>query len=385
MSEPVSNIARTKTPIDKIVCLDATSEADVHDEPTFLKMLYLERKRAERSSRRFVLMLLESSSLLRADNNASLLQKIVQTFAKSTRETDIKGWYQQGSVIGVIFTEIGSTEGSAITKALLTRVTQVLYGTLRIEQINEIKLSFHVFPEDPDNQAPDDPNNSPLYPDLAQDMKKKTAARVVKRAVDILGSFFALILFSPLFLAITIAIKVSSKGPILFQQERVGQYGNKFMFLKFRSMYLANNDAIHKEYTRRLISGSADSGTEQGQQKVYKLTNDPRVTPLGRFLRRTSLDELPQFFNVLRGQMSLVGPRPPIPYEFEWYSLWQKRRLLAVKPGITGLWQVEGRSRVSFDDMVRLDLTYARTWSFWLDLKILLRTPGAMCSGSGAY
>ena len=162
----------------------------------------------------------------------------------------------------------------------------------------------------------------------------------------------------------------------------MGQFGNKFTFLKFRSMYFANDPTIHKEYTRRLISGASDS--ETSQHKVYKLTNDPRVTPIGRFLRRTSLDELPQLFNVLRGEMSLVGPRPPIPYECEWYSIWQTRRLLT-KPGITGLWQVEGRSRVTFDEMVRLDLRYAKSWSLWLDAKIILRTPRAMFFGDGAY
>ncbi len=124
---------------------------------------------------------------------------------------------------------------------------------------------------------------------------------------------------------------------------------------------------------------------EQNGQTTFKLTRDPRVTPIGRFLRRTSLDELPQFFNVLLGEMSLVGPRPPIAYEFEAYDIWHKRRLLAVKPGITGLWQVKGRSRVTFDEMVRLDLRYASSWSLWLDIKILLETPRAVIGGVGAF
>jgi lipopolysaccharide/colanic/teichoic acid biosynthesis glycosyltransferase len=118
---------------------------------------------------------------------------------------------------------------------------------------------------------------------------------------------------------------------------------------------------------------------------VYKIVNDPRVTPTGRFLRRSSLDELPQFFNVLKGDMSLVGPRPPLPYEFERYSSWHRRRVLEVKPGLTGLWQVYGRSRTNFDEMVRLDLQYASQWSLWLDLKILLKTPIAVAFGGGGY
>jgi lipopolysaccharide/colanic/teichoic acid biosynthesis glycosyltransferase len=131
----------------------------------------------------------------------------------------------------------------------------------------------------------------------------------------------------------------------------------------------------------RLIAG--DHGAGQGCA-VYKLQNDPRVTPLGRFLRKTSLDELPQFFNVLRNEMSLVGPRPPLPYEYERYQVWHRRRVLEMKPGLTGLWQVEGRSRTTFEEMVRIDLRYAGCRSIWMDLKILLLTPGAVLSGRGA-
>jgi lipopolysaccharide/colanic/teichoic acid biosynthesis glycosyltransferase len=149
-------------------------------------------------------------------------------------------------------------------------------------------------------------------------------------------------------------------------------------------MYSNNDPKIHQEYVSQLIKGQADQA-KSGQSGVYKLTNDPRVTPLGRFLRKTSLDELPQLFNVLSGEMSLVGPRPPVPYEFEQYDIWHRRRVVEVKPGITGLWQVMGRSKTTFDDMVRLDLKYVKIWSIWLDLKILLRTPMAVVSGEGAY
>ncbi|MCH8268616.1 MAG: sugar transferase [Acidobacteria bacterium] len=200
--------------------------------------------------------------------------------------------------------------------------------------------------------------------------------------MDIVGSILALIVFSPVFVAIALAIKLSSKGPILFRQDRVGQYGKSFTFLKFRSMHCASDHSLHKEYVRRLIAGKTDPKQSKG---VYKIVADPRVTRVGEFLRKTSLDEFPQFLNVLRGEMSLVGPRPPIPYEFESYDIWHRRRVLEVKPGITGLWQVTGRSRTTFDDMVRLDLRYARSWSPWLDLKILLKTPQAVFSRQGAY
>ena len=136
---------------------------------------------------------------------------------------------------------------------------------------------------------------------------------------------------------------------------------------------------------KQFIAGQADGDSGQVAKAVFKIQKDPRVTPIGRFIRKSSLDELPQFWNVLRGEMSLVGPRPPLAYEFRAYEVWHRRRVLEIKPGITGLWQVEGRSRTRFDDMVRLDLKYARAWSIWLDLKILAQTPAAVIHGEGAH
>jgi lipopolysaccharide/colanic/teichoic acid biosynthesis glycosyltransferase len=203
--------------------------------------------------------------------------------------------------------------------------------------------------------------------------------------MDIAGSVLALIVLSPFLLVIAGAIRLTSKGPVFFRQQRVGQYGKPFTFLKFRSMYVGNDPTVHKEYVRKLILGQAERNTSNGSTDgVYKLTKDNRITVLGQFLRRTSLDELPQFINVLKGEMSLVGPRPAIPYEVDAYDIWHRRRVLEAKPGITGLWQVNGRSRVKFDDMVRLDLRYARSWSPWLDLKILMSTPKAVFLGNGA-
>jgi len=204
--------------------------------------------------------------------------------------------------------------------------------------------------------------------------------------MDMAGSTAGLLLAAPLFLAVAVAIKATSAGPVFFRQRRIGQYGTSFVFLKFRSMYENNDSSTHKEYVRQLIAGTAEKHASDGDgDGVYKLTRDSRITRVGAFLRRTSLDELPQLINVLRGEMSLVGPRPPVPYEVEAYDIWHRRRLLEAKPGITGLWQVSGRSRVKFDDMVRLDLQYARTWSPWVDVKILLRTPAAVLFGEGAH
>jgi lipopolysaccharide/colanic/teichoic acid biosynthesis glycosyltransferase len=204
--------------------------------------------------------------------------------------------------------------------------------------------------------------------------------------MDIIGSISALDVLSPIFLILAVLVKLSSRGPVAFRQERVGQYGSRFVLLKFRSMQISNDETVHKEYVTKFIAGKTqtESSTETNK-KPYKITNDPRVTWIGKLMRRTSLDELPQFWNVLRGDMSLVGPRPPIPYELEAYELWHRRRLLEAKPGITGLWQVHGRSKTTFDEMVRLDLEYSKSWSPMLDVKIILQTPRAVVSGDGAY
>ncbi len=193
--------------------------------------------------------------------------------------------------------------------------------------------------------------------------------RIIKRSMDLLFASILIIIFSPLMFLIAMLIKLTSRGPILFRQERVG-LEKPFTFYKFRSMH-ENAEIEHEKYIKKYGN-------------MFKLEHDPRVTPLGRILRKTSLDELPQFFNVLRGNMSLIGPRPPMPEEVEKYTNWQKRRL-GVKPGITGLWQVSGRSGVSFDEWVRLDAYYIENWSLWLDFQIFLKTIWVVIRGKGAY
>lgn len=355
--------------------------SEILDEKAFQRMLCLERKRAERSSRRFVLMLLDVTGLLNNGSTPKVLQKILQALSAATRETDIKGWHQDGTVIGVIFTEIGDAEGKVITAALSNRITQTLDAALGSTEVRGIKLAFYVFPEDAAVSGMDEWAQSPLYSDVTQEMNRRNADRFLKRALDVVGSLTAMVLFFPVFTAIALAVKLTSRGPVFFKQERVGQFGKPFIFVKFRSMYTGNDHSIHQQYVEKLIAGAATRQEAGRQAQLYKLTKDPRVTPLGRFLRKTSLDELPQFFNVLKGEMSLVGPRPPIAYEVQRYSIWHRSRLLAVKPGITGLWQVGGRNKVAFDEMVRLDLQYAKSWTLWLDVKILLKTPRAAVMG----
>ncbi|MFL6227917.1 MAG: sugar transferase [Pyrinomonadaceae bacterium] len=210
------------------------------------------------------------------------------------------------------------------------------------------------------------------------------AARLTKRSFDVMVSLTALVVLSPLWLVIALLIKLDSKGAVFYRQERVGMDGRVFLFLKFRTMRADSDDAAHRDYQRKLIAGRPDTNLGDDARPVYKLRDDPRVTRTGRVLRRLSLDELPQLLNVLRGEMSLVGPRPPIPYEVEAYELWHRKRL-DMKPGLTGLWQVSGRNRLSFDEMVRLDLFYIENWSPLLDLKIILRTLPVMLRGDDAY
>ena len=211
-----------------------------------------------------------------------------------------------------------------------------------------------------------------------------SAARLAKRVSDLVIASLALGILGPLWLLIALLIKLDSRGPVFYKQERVGMDGRVFLFYKFRTMRADTDDTRHREYQRMYIKGRPDSNLGDGERPAYKLRGDERVTRLGRLLRKLSLDELPQLFNVLRGDMSVVGPRPPIPYEVESYELWHRKRL-DMKPGITGLWQVSGRNRLPFDEMVRMDLYYIENWSLLLDMKIILQTLPVMLRGDDAY
>ena len=359
---------------------------EVLAEDVFRRIFCWERKRAERSGRCFLLMLVQVEGILQANQSERALSEIASALNSSTRETDLAGWYREGAILGVIFTEIREGNRKALESLTPAKVIGSLRSKLRPEHLDQMHISFHFFPEKGDKSSLGRLTNAELYPDLFERDEERKFPRFVKRLMDIAGSFVALILCCPLFVVISLAIKLTSKGPILFKQERVGRYGSRFTFLKFRSMECDNDARIHREYVKRFIAGEADPPpVSHTQNVVYKIQSDPRVTRVGKFLRKSSLDELPQFINVLKGDMSLVGPRPPIPYELEGYQIWHRRRLLESKPGITGLWQVHGRSRLKFDDMVRLDLQYAKTWSLWLDIRILLRTPKAILFGAGAY
>ena len=364
----------------------SVGDREVLNEESFRRMLAIERKRTERSKEPFLLMLLEAGKQQNPERGSRALESMTSVLLQSTRETDVIGWYKNNTTVGAIFTGLVVNDKNSILSMILARVSATLRDELTFEQFNQVSISFHFFPDDWDHNHSGRPSNPMLYPDLQTPAGNRRSQLGIKRTMDIVCSALALLVLAPVMLAIAAAIRATSRGPIFFRQQRVGQYGQVFTFLKFRSMYVNNDATAHKEFVTKLIEDQQSRGLHPVENiGVYKMTNDKRITPLGGLLRRTSLDELPQFINVLRGEMSLVGPRPAIPYELAVYKTWHRRRVLAVKPGITGLWQVTGRSSVKFDDMVRLDLRYATSWSPWLDFKILMRTPLAVIRGSGAY
>jgi lipopolysaccharide/colanic/teichoic acid biosynthesis glycosyltransferase len=349
-------------------------EFGFYSEEYFREMLVRERKRTERSQKPIVLCMIDIRHLRAALSSKDIARKISLLMASSTRNIDIKGWYEHNRCIGIIYIEINKSGIESVVNKLRANLV-ALFGA-RIA--GYVRVSMARFPEDDErplmqNQVAD----IRFYPSVDKIAHAKGVSLAFKRLLDIVGSVFLLMLFSPAFILITVLIKCTSRGPVFFTQKRVGRGGKSFTFLKFRSMHVNNDATVHREFVKSFIKSTNVSGSP-----VYKLTNDPRITTVGKFLRKTSLDELPQFINVLAGPMSLVGPRPAIPYEVEEYNAWHRCRVLEVKPGITGFWQVKGRSRTTFDAMVRMDIQYIRKWSLVWDIKLLFQTPFALFKGA---
>lgn len=341
----------------------------------FLNYLRIEKRRAERSKTPLSIVLFSFQENGTKVGPKAYTQKFLNYLDQITRETDIKGYIDEGK-IGLLLPDTDE-------KGVKLCAEKIIQGNGYIP-LSVITATYpdHIFQELL-RQGENQPNLFPFY--LEDSIKPLRFQRALKKVIDILGALTGIILFSPIMLIIALAVKINSPGPIIFKQTRLGLKGRRFPFYKYRSMYLNMDDRIHREYVSNLIEGQLEK-INQGAQgnPFFKIKDDPRVTRVGKIIRKLSIDELPQFFNVLKGEMSLVGPRPPIPYEIEKYKLWHLRRILEMKPGITGLWQVSGRSKTTFDEMVRLDLRYVQNWSIRLDLKILFKTIKEVIHPQGA-
>jgi len=339
-------------------------------EEAFGACLVRERSRGDRAGDPLVLLVVTRA----AGDGEPRWPDVIAAADAAARRTDVMGWLQQDVVLALVL--VGIRAGGA-AEPIAARVRRRLDAASPAEPVG---VHVHAVPA-ADPLAPPPPEL------IARKLRRPGEAgaagyETMKRAIDLGGSALLLTALSPLFALVAAAVKCSSRGPVLFRQRRVGRMMRPFDMLKFRTMTVGSAPAIHQAFVTAYIEGQALPRQEVGAP--FKIVDDPRVTWLGRVLRRTSLDELPQLWNVLRGEMSLVGPRPPIPYEVDRYQAWHCRRILEAKPGITGLWQVSGRSRTTFDEMVRLDLRYARSRSLWTDLKILFATPAAVIGGKGA-
>ena len=356
-----------------------TARLPVIDAEVFKAVVLRERKRADRPNRTFGLLLVSA-----ADSGSSIdrgtWRAATEALAAAKRETDVLGWLEPEAVLGVVLTEV-ETFDPVVAEGIVTRVHGEIVKKLGAETASEMSIRLYVHP----GQAGGDEGLLPIEPILQRlrSEPRRPVYEAVKRTVDVAGSLFLLAVLLPLLLVLAVLVKLTSKGPIFFRQVRIGERAKPFRMLKFRTMRVDVDQTLHKEFVTSFIKSSGQ-GQKPAANAVFKMTNDPRITRIGNVLRKTSLDELPQLWNVVRGEMSLVGPRPPIPYEVEQYASWHRRRVLEAKPGITGLWQVKGRSRTTFDEMVRLDLRYAKSPSLLTDLKILLATPKAVIAGKGA-
>ena len=342
----------------------------VLSEQLFRDTLIRERRRAERSDRPVGVLLV---TLERPDHRAATAWRdLVIAISAARRETDAVGWFKRRHTLGIILPAGTSHFHPSNTD---------LFRTLEAQAAQGFSIQLCVHPVSDTSCLGIRGIDAVLAPTFWERQPRRYDA--VKRMLDVTLSGLLLMLLSPVFAVVAVFVKATSRGPVLFRQERVGHLMRPFVMLKFRTMEVDAATAIHQEFVSAFING-AQPENQAGSHRVFKIVKDPRITSIGHFLRRTSIDELPQLWNVLRGDMSLVGPRPPLPYEVAQYKKWHLRRIAGAKPGVTGLWQVTGRSRTTFDEMVRLDLRYVRRRSLLTDLWILLATPRAVISGKGA-
>ncbi len=351
-----------------------------YSEEYFREMLVLERKRSERSKKPFLFVTIELDPEYKIHRDIQFSRKMQQFIKNVSREIDIKGWLEKHRTMGLIYNEYNPD----FTETILAKIRSGIETGFGPNLSPGMSMSWSLFPEEAekaDSVSEDSVADQRFYPSPSKRIDANKFSLTLKRCIDIAGSFVGIVFLSPVFVFTAIAVKLSSKGPVFFTQKRVGQGGRLFTFIKFRSMRVSQDCSAHKEFIKQFVQNSVKASTPDGAP-IYKMKNDPRITPIGKFLRKSSIDEIPQLFNVLAGDMSLVGPRPAIPYEVEEYDTWHRRRVLEVKPGITGFWQVKGRSFTSFEAMVRMDIQYITRWSLWWDLVIIFQTPFALFKGA---
>lgn len=353
----------------------AEKRAEIPARPNFQQELRRERLRADRSK----LPLSTAIFSIYGDKSGEALhfqkQQFIALLRSTVRETDIVGDLSDGR-IAVLLTDTDAKGREAFIRKLLNRCSDI-----------PVSIVARTYPEQTFDYLFGEVHGIDeahmFFPDISPNQFR--LAYPSKRCLDIIGALAGIAISLPLMAFVAIAIKLTSPGPIIFRQIRLGEKGRQFVIYKFRSMAINADDQIHRNYVEHLITGNIKAINQgNAEAPLYKIKGDPRVTWIGRIIRKTSIDELPQFFNVLKGEMSLVGPRPPLPYEVEKYQSWHLQRIFEMKPGITGIWQVDGRSRTSFDEMVRLDLEYLRRCSLTLDVKILLKTVKVVLQGAGA-
>ena len=344
-------------------------EENILSRPNFLERLRIEKLRTDRSRTPLSMILLNFGQNETRENKV-FVREFLSHLMKNTRQIDVKGWVAPDT-IGLLLLDTNQ-------KGVQRCAEKILHGS----PLSSVTTAS--YPDDIFQQLLDNHGSQPDLFTLDLDDSKKSSrfSFTFKRGIDVFGSLVGLIFFSPIILITAIAVKATSPGQIIFRQTRVGIKGDRFPLYKFRSMYWNSDDQIHRQYVTDLIKGNHEKINQGNADKpLFKMKTDPRITRVGRIIRKLSIDELPQFVNVLKGEMSLVGPRPSLSYEVEEYESWHLRRILEVKPGITGLCQVDGRSQTSFDDMVRMDLRYVQNWSLWLDVKILVKTVKAIKGG----
>jgi len=343
---------------------------DVLSGHQFLSQLQREKRRSDRSRSPLSLALFHFDD----GKGDDAIEERLRLIHESKRETDILG-YLDHDLLGVLLPDTGAQGNAQFIQKVIRHAHGVTFTTTAATYPDQLF----------DSLAAGDRAHLRQSPMFIEEAPASRLGDVAKRSIDVVGATAAIALFAPVMLVTALLVATTSPGPVIYRQTRLGRRGVPFAFYKFRSMHRNADSTIHRDHVTTIIKGSqGTSGSSASGAAWQKLEGDPRITTIGRVIRKTSIDELPQLFSVLKGEMSLVGPRPPLRYEAEAYQPWHLRRILEIKPGITGLWQVGGRGRVSFDEMVRMDLRYIRERSLRLDLAILFKTVIVVLRRDGA-